>query len=398
MLSNLVRKKQIDLQSLKLHKKLRGKITVESKIRKLKQKQLPLIYTPGVAAVCKRITRHPNSVHVFTSKDSNLAVVTDGSRLLGLGNVGPYAALPVMEGKAVLYKRFGRINAFPICLNTTNKSEIIRAIIAIEPTFGAINIEDIEFPKVMKIVSELEKLLKIPVFHDDRHGTAVVVLAALLNSLKMVKKRSDDVKIVIAGAGSAGYGIVQLLVFAGFQNIIVVDSSGMIYRGRNKNMNKYKKELAVITNPHNEKGSISRALVNADVFIGVSGIKNLITAKMIYTMNKQAIVFALSNPDPEIDPLMAKNAGAKIVATGSYLYQNQVNNAIVFPCLMNAVLKLKITKINLGLLYVTAKAISNTLSDNQINYDTIIPDIYDKRICKNVFSAIKKSLNQIHKT
>ncbi len=377
-------------KALELHKKLHGKIIITGKIGKLKPNEIKLIYTPGVAAVSKEIYNHPEKKYELTSKGDNVAIVTDGTRILGLGNIGPYAALPVMEGKAVLYREFGGVNAFPICLATTKKEEIISTILAIEPAFGAINLEDIESPKVLEISKELEKRLSIPVFHDDRHGTSVVVLAALINSLKLVNKQLDSIRIVVAGAGSAGYGITKLLISAGCKNIIVTDSDGAIYHGRKENMNEYKEEIAKITNLKKETGSIHDVLKKSDVFIGVSGKKNLVNSSMIKEMNKDPIVFALTNPDPEIKPEIAKSAGARIVATGSYLYHNKVNNALVFPHLMRVILDRKITKITPDLLLATSRAIANTISKKELAYDNIIPDTYDKRIQKNIIQAVSK--------
>jgi malate dehydrogenase (oxaloacetate-decarboxylating) len=377
-------------KALALHKRLKGKIIVTGKISKLRRGEISLIYTPGVAAVCEEIYHHPNEKYALTSKGNNVAIVTDGTRILGLGNIGPYAALPVMEGKAVLYREFGGISAFPVCLNVTKKEEIISTIKAIEPAFGAINLEDIESPKVLEISEELEKSLSIPVFHDDRHGTSVVVLGALLNSLKLVKKQLRSIKVVVAGAGSAGYGITNLLIAAGCKNVVVTDSNGAIYKGRSKNMNKYKDELAKITNPTRERGDLYDVLKNADVFIGVSGKKNLITRKNIKEMNKNSIIFALTNPDPEIKPSIAKSAGAKIVATGSYLYPNKVNNALVFPHIMRVILDKRIRKITANLLIATSKAIAKTVPDKELHFDNIIPDMYDKRIQKNISSYLAK--------
>lgn len=376
--------------AIKLHKKLRGKITIESKLRKITSENIQLIYTPGVAAVCEKIHDSPDQKYLLTSKANNVAIVTDGTRILGLGNIGPYAALPVMEGKAVLYKKFGKIDAFPICLNTTKRQEIIAAIKAIEPAFGAINLEDIESPKVLEISDELEKELPIPVFHDDQHGTAVVALAALLNSLRLVKKKIETVKIVIAGAGSAGYGICKLLSFAGCKNLIVVDSSGAIYRNRPENMNQYKNEIANITNPKLQKGTLDDIIKNADVFIGVSGMSGILSGAMIQSMNKGSIMFALTNPEPEIDPRVAKKAGAKIVATGSYHYKNKVNNAIVFPYLMRVILDKKIKKITPKMLYLTARAVADSVSKKELAYDRIIPEITSPKLQKNIRSALKK--------
>ena len=369
------------------HKKLKGKIYIESKIRNITDENLQMIYTPGVATVCKEIFKNPELKFELTTKGNNVAIVTDGTRILGLGNIGPDAALPVMEGKSVLYRKYGEINAFPICLNTTDKKKIIEAIVAIEPVFGAINLEDKESPKVLDISHELVKKLSIPVFHDDRHGTAVVVLAALLNSLKLVKKKISEIKVVIVGAGSAGYCIAKLLNFAGCKNIIVVDSKGAIYKKRKINMDKYKLQLAGFTNQY-ERGQLSDVIKQADVFIGVSGIKNLLKPSMIKKMNKNPIVFALTNPDPEIDPLVAKKSGARIVATGSFKYENKVNNALVFPYLMRAILDLKIQKITMEILYVTALAVANAVPKKKLSERNIIPSINDKSLQKRITKAL----------
>jgi len=377
-------------KAIALHKKLKGRILFGNKTHRLKLKELQLIYTPGVAAVSEVIFHHPDQKYVLTSKRNNVAIVTDGTRILGLGNIGPYAALPVMEGKSVLYRQFGGITAFPLCLNTTDKDQIIKTIVSVEPAFGAINLEDIESPKVMEISEELEKKISIPIFHDDRHGTSVVALAALLNSLKLVKKQISSIKVVVAGAGSAGYGITNLLRFAGCKNITVVDSAGAIYNGRTKNMNKYKKIISSLTNFKKEKGPLLEIIKNADVFIGVSGVKNMLTSSMIKSMNKEPIIFALTNPEPEVDPLVAKKAGAKIIATGSYRFHNRVNNALVFPYLMRSILDQRIRKINLDMLLATACAIANTITKKELHYNHIIPDVGDKRLQKNITSALKK--------
>ena len=379
-------------KAILFHKRLKGKIYIESKIRKITDANLQLIYTPGVAAVCKEIFNHPDLKYDLTTKGNNVAIITDGTRILGLGNIGPDAALPVMEGKSVLYRKYGKINAFPICLNTTDKKKIIETIISIEPVFGAINLEDIESPKVLDISYELVKKLSIPVFHDDRHGTAVVVLAALVNSLKLVTKKIPEVKVVIAGAGSAGYCIAKLLNFAGCKNIIVVDSKGAIYKKRKINMDKYKLQLAKFTN-QTERGELSDVIKQADVFIGVSGIKNLLKPQMIKEMNEKPIVFALTNPEPEIDPSVAKKSGARIVATGSFKYENKVNNALVFPFLMRAILDLKIQKITMEILYATSLAIANTVPKKKLSARHIIPSINDKNLQQKITRSLM-SLNQ----
>jgi malate dehydrogenase (oxaloacetate-decarboxylating) len=377
-------------KAITLHKKLRGKIFVKGKISVLKNNTIRLIYTPGVAAVCEKIYHHSALKYELTSKWNNVAIVTDGTRILGLGNIGPDAALPVMEGKSVLYQEFGGVSAFPICLNTVNKDEIITTIKAIEPVFGAINLEDIESPKVLEISEELEKSLSIPVFHDDRHGTAVVVLAALLNSFRLLKKDMSSSKIIVAGAGSAGYGIARLLSSAGCKQIIVTDSGGSIYKGRKDNMNKYKNELSTITNHMMEQGSLEDVLVGSDVFIGVSGKSDIINSEMIKKMNHHPIVFSLTNPNPEIDPEVAKKAGATIVATGSYLYPNKVNNALVFPHLMRAILDKRIKTITTDILLVAAKAIANTVSSKELGHEHILPEMEDKRIQRNLSKALSR--------
>lgn len=380
--------------AISLHKKLKGKIYIESKIPSLTVEDIKLIYTPGVAKVCKQIFHHSELKYSFTSKGNTVAIVTDGTRVLGLGNIGPDAALPVMEGKAVLYRQFGKISAFPICLKTRDKKKIIDTIKSIEPVFGAINLEDIESPKVLDISKELEKKLLIPVFHDDGQGTAIVTLAALFNSLKLVKKNLSEIKIIIVGAGSAGYWIGKLLNYVGCKNIIVLDSEGPINKKRKNNMNKYKTEISKFTNPK-EKGTLSEVLVNADVFIGVSGIKNLLKENMIKNMNRDPIILALTNPYPEIIPSIAKKAGAKIAATGSYKYENQVNNAVVFPYLMRAILDLRIRKITMKILHATSLAIANTLTKKELSVDHIIPNISNKklqgRITNSLIQITKKS-------
>jgi malate dehydrogenase (oxaloacetate-decarboxylating) len=376
-------------KAILLHKKAKGKIFVQSKLP-LDKSNLKLIYTPGVAAVCKQIYQDPTQRFELTSKSNNVAIITDGTRILGLGNIGPDAALPVMEGKAVIYRHYGKISAYPICLDTTDKSELVKVVAAIEPLFGAINLEDIEFPKVLEISNELEKDLKIPVFHDDRHGTAVVALAALLNSLKITRKPLSSVRVVVAGAGSAGYGISSLLSYAGCKKIIVVDSSGAIYKGRAENMNRYKAEIASFTNKKKQKGSLAEIMRDSDVFIGVSGQRNLISAKIIQQMSRDPIVFALTNPEPEVNPDVAKKAGARIVATGSYTYKNKVNNAVVFPYLMRAILDLRIRKITPELLYLTAVAIANTIPKNELNPTRIIPELGNKDLQKNITNTLKR--------
>jgi malate dehydrogenase (oxaloacetate-decarboxylating) len=343
-------------KAIKLHKRLRGKLELKPKIR-LNKRLLNLLYTPGVADVSLAIAKDKKLVYSLTGKGNSVAIVTDGTRVLGLGDVGPEAALPVMESKALLFKTYGNIDAVPICLRTKDILEIVNTVRNIAPSFGAINIEDIESPKCLEIVDSLSAGLDIPVFHDDQHGTAVVTLAALLNALKVAKKDISGAKIVVAGAGAAGYGITRLLVHAGARNILVLDSKGIIHSER-PDLNEYKKELVKLTNPGGVQGDIEYAIRNADVFIGVSGQKDLLKPYMIRHMAEPSIVFALTNPEPEILPEAAKKAGADIIATGRSDFPNQVNNAVVFPFLMRKILDKGIKRIDEKLLYDTAKRLA----------------------------------------
>ena len=300
-----------------------------------KEGTLGLIYTPGVAYIANEISKNKELVYEYTSKWNNVAIVCDGTRVLGLGNIGPESALPVMEGKSVLFKVLGGINAFPLCISIRDKEEIISFIKAVEPVFGAVNIEDIESPKVLEIIERLRNELSIPVFHDDQHGTAVITFSALTNALRLVGKKLTQIKIVISGAGSAGYGIFRILYEAGCRNIIVTDSKGAIYEGRNESLdNSYKQEIARKTNSEKLQGTLTDVIRKADVFIGVSGKADLLNNEMVKSMNPDAIVFALSNPDPEILPSDALQSGARIVATGRSDFPNQVNNALVFPSIL----------------------------------------------------------------
>ena len=380
--------KRIDREALKLHKNLKGKIEITSRIPIRTPKDLSLVYTPGVAVVSSEIHKNPKKIYDYTSKWNNVAIVTDGSRLLGLGNLGPEAALPVMEGKAIIFKQFGNVNAFPICLATQEKYDIVKTVEQIAPVFGAINIEDIESPKSLEIVEQLQQKLDIPVFHDDQHGTATVVFAALINALRIVNKDIKQVRIVIVGAGAAGYGVVKILENVGAKNVFVVDSIGIINRERMKNMNRYKLEIADITNKDKINGSLNEAIKGADVLIGLSGKKNLITREMIGIMSKDPIVFALSNPDPEIMPKVAKQGGARIIATGRSDHYNQVNNALIFPFIFRAVLDSRITTVNREMLINVATSISK-LTGKELSEKKILPSIKDKRIPSVVARSIK---------
>ncbi len=374
--------------ALALHKRLRGKIEVRSRLIIRSMRDLSLLYTPGVASVAVDIARDKKNAYTYTSKWNNVAIVTDGSRVLGLGNIGAEAALPVMEGKAVIFRQFGGVYAFPICLATQDKDEIIRIVKGISPSFAAISIEDIESPKCLMIVDELKSSLDIPVFHDDQHGTAVVVLAALINALRIVGKSINDARITIIGAGAAGYGITNILHRANATNLLVVDSTGIISRDRKENMNDYKLRIAELSNPEQVRGSLEDAVRGADVLIGVSGRAGLVSSKMVRAMSKDAIVFALTNPEPEIMPYIAKKSGARIVATGRSDYYNQINNAIVFPYLMRALLDNNIKSIEWDMLVSVANAIADLVGSN-ISERYIIPSIMDRRLIDAVNDAVK---------
>jgi malate dehydrogenase (oxaloacetate-decarboxylating) len=365
----------IKKEALELHSKLKGKLEVKSKV-KITRDNLKLLYTPGVASVSLEIAHNKEKAWEYTGKGNTIAIVSDGTRVLGLGNVGPEAALPVMEGKALLFKEYGDVNAIPLCIKTQEAQEIINFVRNIAPSFGAINIEDIESPKVLSIVEFLSQNLEIPVFHDDQQGTAIAVLAALINALKVVKKSLGQSKIVIVGAGTAGYGIANLLSYAGAHHLIVVDSKGIIGAGR-KNLDFYKRKLLHISNSFREQGSLADALKGADACICVSGKIGILHPFMIESMASKPIVFALSNPDPEILPQDAKNAGAFIVATGRSDFPNQVNNVLVFPFLMKKILKERIHRLTPQLFYHTALKIANKVKNPTPS--KIIPSIEELR-------------------
>lgn len=398
--------------TINLHRILKGKIEIHNKVSlnnsssindgENEEGVLSLIYTPGVAYISKEISADKEKVYDYTSKGNNVAIICDGTRVLGLGNIGPEGAIPVMEGKSVLFKILGNINAYPLCIDIKDKEEIIKFVKAIQPLFGAINIEDIESPKVLEIVERLQKELSIPVFHDDQHGTAIITLAALLNALKLIDKEISRIKIVIAGAGSAGYGIFRILRKAGAKNIIVTDSIGALYenrdedanKGKNNTNNTYKKEIADKSNPMKLRGSLADVLKESDVFIGVSGKECLITKDMVQSMNRDSIIFALSNPDPEILPPDAVEAGARIVATGRSDFANQINNAVVFPSVLRALLDLRINTLDEEMLVSVATAIASIVDSNQLKYDYIVPKIDDPRIIHIVTETLKDAIQR----
>ena len=377
---------------------LKGKIEIQNRVSidnifDEEKGTLGLIYTPGVAYVATEISKNKELTYDYTSKWNNVAIVCDGTRVLGLGNVGPEAAFPVMEGKSVLFKILGGINAFPLCIDMKDKEDIIRFVKAIQPVFGAINIEDIESPKVLEIVERLRNELQIPVFHDDQHGTAVITLAALINALRLFHKGISNISVVIAGAGSAGYGIFRILQEAGCKNIVVTDSFGAIYENRVNGIDsQYKKEIANKTNAMKLGGSLADALKGADVFIGVSGKGSIVNGEMVRSMNNDPIVFALSNPDPEILPFDALEAGAKIVATGRSDFANQVNNAVVFPAILRALLDLRVKNLGEDMLVSVATAIADIVDISNLKEDYIIPKVNDPRIIRIVTETLKNAI------
>lgn len=386
--------------AINLHRMLKGKIEIRSRVSLDNAVEelgiLGLIYTPGVAYVALEISNHKKLAYDYTSKWNNVAIICDGTRVLGLGNIGPEGALPIMEGKSVLFKALGDINAIPLCIDTQDKEEIIRFVKLIQPNFGAINIEDIESPKVLEIVERLTKELSIPIFHDDQHGTAIITLAALINALKLVKKELGTVRVIISGSGSAGYGIFKILQMAGCKDMIVTDTRGAIYDGRVDitYQNPYKKEISVNTNFRKLRGPLEEVIKESDVFIGVSGKAGILKEQMIKSMNKDAIVFALSNPDPEIIPNHALESGARIVATGRSDFPNQINNAVVFPSVFRALLDLRANNLSEFMLVSVAHAIASIVEDVHLRNEYIIPKVDDPRILPIVTKTIKKVLGK----
>ena len=373
-------------ESLRIHEKYKGKLGVKSRVSIQDKDDLSIAYTPGVAEPCKKIHDNPPLVYKYTIKGRTVAVVTDGTAVLGLGDIGPEAALPVMEGKSVLFKEFGGVDAFPICLDTKDPQEIIKTVKYIAPTFGGINLEDISSPRCFEIEETLKNELNIPVFHDDQHGTAIVVTAGIINSLKIIKKEWRDLKIVVAGAGAAGLSICRLLMNFGPDDIILTNRKGIVYEGR-PDLNPVVEKMSKITNKHKKQGTLADALVGADIFIGVSG-PNLVTKEMIKTMNKDAVVFALANPIPEIMPEDAFEGGARIVATGRSDFPNQINNVLVFPGLFKGALMVRSTKIVEDMKIAAARALAGLVHDRELNEKYIIPEVFDKRCAKVISEAV----------
>ena len=377
-------------KALMLHEQWNGKLETISKTPVKSREDLSLAYTPGVAEPCKVIAQDKEAAYKYTMKANTVAVVSDGSAVLGLGNIGPYAAMPVMEGKAVLFKEFGGVNAVPICLDTQDTEEIIKAVTYLAPGFGGINLEDISAPRCFEIEERLKALLDIPVFHDDQHGTAIVVLAGIINALKVVNKKKEDCKVVVNGAGSAGVAITKLLLTYGFTNVIMCDKVGIISKDT-EGLNWMQQKMTQITNPNNETGTLSDALKGADIFVGVSA-PNIVTPEMVSSMNKDAILFAMANPVPEIMPDAAKAAGAKVVGTGRSDFPNQVNNVIAFPGIFKGALEGRATQITEEMKLAAAKAIASLVPDNELNADNILPEAFNPKVATLVAEAVKSNI------
>lgn len=374
-------------EALKFHKDLKGKIEVKSRTTITNEKDLSLAYTPGVAEPCREINKDERNAYIYTRKWNTVAVISDGTAVLGLGDIGPLASMPVMEGKAVLFKEFANVDAFPIVLNTKDVNQIVDTICNIAPTFGGINLEDISAPRCIEIEKRLKEKLDIPVFHDDQHGTAIVVLAALINSLKIVKKDLSNIKVVINGAGSAGSAICKLLMSSGVNNILICDKEGILSKDM-RYENPLHSELSKITNKNNIKGNLDIAMNDADVFIGVSA-PNIVSKEMVKSMNKDSIVFAMANPTPEIFPNDAKEAGARIVGTGRSDFPNQINNVLAFPGIFRGALDAMATDITEDMKLASAYAIANSIED--LNEENIIPKPFNLKVQENVAKAVKES-------
>ncbi len=377
-------------EALRLHCEKQGKLQVASKVAVHNKEDLALAYTPGVAEPCKEIHKDVSAAYKYTMKGNMVAVVTNGTAVLGLGDIGATASLPVMEGKALLFKSFAGVDAFPICINSKDIDKIVDTVVQIEPSFGGINLEDIAAPDCFEIEKRLRSQLSIPVFHDDQDGTAITVLAALINGLKIIGKRLGDIKVVVNGAGAAGIAITKILLEAGVENIFICDRNGIIFEGRGQGMNWAKEEIGKQINKGKVEGDLAHALVNADVFIGVSSA-NVLSKGMVETMNKDAIVFALANPIPEIDPMEAKEAGARIIGTGRGDYPNQINNVLIFPGIFRGALDVRASEINKEMKLAAAYALAGIILDKELREDYIIPDPFDERVATIVASAVGKA-------
>ena len=377
-------------KALKLHEEWKGKLETAPKMKITTREDLALAYTPGVAEPCKVIAKDKEAAYKYTIKSNTVAVVSDGSAVLGLGNIGAHAAMPVMEGKAVLFKEFGNVNAVPICLDTQDTEEIIKTVVNIAPAFGGINLEDISAPRCFEVESRLKELLDIPVFHDDQHGTAIVVLAGIINGLKVTGKTKEDCQVVVNGAGSAGVAITKLLLTYGFKHVTMCDKSGILCKG-SVGLNWMQESMMDVTNLEHKTGSLADALKGADIFVGVSA-PNIVTADMVKTMNKDAIIFAMANPVPEIMPDVAKAAGAKVVGTGRSDFPNQVNNVIAFPGIFKGALEGRATQITEDMKLAAALATANLIPDDEVSDVNILPEAFDPRVADVVANAVKEHI------
>lgn len=374
-------------KALKLHEEWNGKLETVSKTPVKSREALSLAYTPGVAEPCKVIAETPEAAYKYTMKANTVAVISDGSAVLGLGNIGPLAAMPVMEGKAVLFKEFGGVNAVPICLDTQDTEEIIKTVSYLAPAYGGINLEDISAPRCFEIEQRLQEMLDIPVFHDDQHGTAIVVLAGIINALKVVGKQKENCKVVINGAGSAGVAITKLLLTYGFFNVILCDKVGIVSK-ETEGLNWMQQKMAAVTNPNDETGSLADALKNADIFVGVSA-PNIVTAEMVSSMNQDSILFAMANPVPEIMPDIAKAAGARVVGTGRSDFPNQVNNVVAFPGIFKGALEGRANQITEEMKLAAAHAIAGLVPDDKLSDENIMPEAFDPKVAEVVANAVK---------
>ena len=379
-------------KALMLHKQWNGKLETISKTPVKSREDLALAYTPGVAEPCKVIAEDKEAAYTYTWKSNTVAVVSDGSAVLGLGNIGPYAAMPVMEGKAVLFKEFGGVNAVPICLDTQDTEEIIKAVTYLAPGFGGINLEDISAPRCFEIEERLKEILDIPVFHDDQHGTAIVVLAGIINGLKVVNKAKEECQVVINGAGSAGVAITKLLLTYGFKNVIMCDKVGIVSK-ETEGLNWMQQKMTEVTNPNNETGLLKDAMKGADIFVGVSA-PGIVTPEMVQSMNHDAILFAMANPVPEIMPDVAKAAGARVVGTGRSDFPNQVNNVVAFPGIFKGALEGRATQITEEMKLAAAKAIASLVPEDELNEDNIMPEAFRPEVAEVVAQAVKSHITK----
>ena len=382
----------INEKALELHEKWNGKLDTVSKVQVKTREDLALAYTPGVAEPCKVIAEDPEAAYRYTIKSNTVAVVSDGSAVLGLGNIGPLAAMPVMEGKAVLFKEFGGINAFPICLDTQDTEEIIETVVRIAPAFGGINLEDISAPRCFEIEERLKKLLNIPVFHDDQHGTAIVVLAGIINALKVTGKKKEDCRVVVNGAGSAGVAITKLLLNYGFPHITMCDKTGMLCKGM-EGLNWMQEKMVEVTNLEHKTGTLADALKGADIFVGVTA-PGIVSQEMVASMNKDSILFAMANPVPEIMPDLAKAAGARVVGTGRSDFPNQVNNVLIFPGIFRGALEGRATAITEEMKLAAANAIAALVDDSELSDENILPAAFDPRVADAVSKAVKEHIKK----